>query len=203
MIRPTVGSMLRMLLGYALWLIFVFAWQLSERRTVPTIATPGRRRERVYLLVISAALVMIVVAPVTLKAGRIWVNLPLLDWTGLLVIAAGVALCWWARLHLGRLWSAEVTYKQGHRLVDSGPYRLVRHPIYTGFIMMYVGLAILCATLLALAGVLVMTVGLWLKARLEEQFLFEELGPVIYGAYQARTPMFVPRMPRRPEPSIS
>ena len=199
MIRPTGGSILRMLIGYALWLIFVLAWNVSERHTAPTIATPRRRRERRYLLVISAGLVMIVVAPVTLMAGRILVNSLLLDWTGLSVIAAGVALCWWARLHLGRLWSAAVTYKQGHRLVDSGPYRLVRHPIYTGFIMIYVGLAILCATVLALAGAVVMTVGLWLKARLEEQFLFEELGPVIYGTYKTRTPMLVPRMPRRPD----
>ncbi len=110
-----------------------------------------------------------------------------------------MASCWWARLHLGRLWSADVTYKQGHRLVDSGPYRLVRHPIYTGFIMIDLGLAILCATVLALAGLVVTMVGLRLKARLEEQFLFEELGPVIYGTYKTRTPMLVPRMPRRPD----
>ena len=72
---------------------------------------------------ISAGFAMIVVAPVTVIAGRIWVNPPLLEWGGLLVIAAGVALCWWAKLHLGRLWSANVTHKQGHRMVDSGPPR--------------------------------------------------------------------------------
>src|SRR5262249_34711175 len=191
--------MLRMLIGYALWLIFVLSWNVSERQTAPTIATPGRRRERLYLLVISAGFAMIVVAPVTVIAGRIWVNPPLLEWGGLLVIAAGVALCWWAKLHLGRLWSANVTQKQGHRIVDSGPYRLLRHPIYTGFIMIYVGLAILCATALALAAVIVITVGLWLKARLEEQFLSEELGTAAYGGYKARTPMLVPRLPRRPD----
>src|SRR5262245_34540854 len=140
--------MLGMLIGYALWLVFVLSWNVSERQTARTIATPGRRRERLYLLVISAGLVMIVVAPVTVIAGRLWVNPALLEWACLLFIAAGVALCWWARLHLGRLWSANVTHKQEHRIVDSGPYRLVRHPIYTGFIMIYVGLAILCATVL-------------------------------------------------------
>ena len=51
---------------------------------------------------------------------------------------------------------------------------------------------------LAIAGVVVATIGLWLKARLEEQFLFEELGPAIYGTYKTRTPMLVPRTPRRP-----
>jgi protein-S-isoprenylcysteine O-methyltransferase Ste14 len=81
--------------------------------------------------------------------------------------------------------------------VDSGPYRLVRHPIYTGFIVIDLGLAILCGSALALVGFAVSTVGLWLKARVEEQFLSEELGAAAYSAYKARTRMLVPRM-RRP-----
>ena len=71
--------------------------------------------------------------------------------------------------------------------------------MYTGFIVMDLGLAILCGSALALVGVAVITVGLWLKARVEEQFLSEELGAAAYGAYKARTPMLVPRMPRRPD----
>jgi len=117
----------------------------------------------------------------------------------LLVVAAGIAFCWWAKLHFGRLWSANVTHKQRHRIVDSGPYRLVRRPMHTGFIVMYLGLAILCGSALTLVGVAVITVGLWLKARVEEQFLSEELGAAVYGAYKARTPMLVPRMPQRPD----
>ena len=85
----------------------------------------------------------------------------------------------------------------GRGLVTSGPYRLVRHPIYTGFILIYVGLGILCASAPALAGVAVITVGLWIKARVEEQFLAAELGAAAYGDYKARTPMLVPRMPQR------
>jgi protein-S-isoprenylcysteine O-methyltransferase Ste14 len=89
------------------------------------------------------------------------------------------------------------TRKEDHRVVDTGPYRLVRHPMYTGFMVMYIGMAVLCATVLALVAVPVITLGLWLKARVEEQFLIEELGAVVYGAYKARTPMLVPRRPRR------
>ena len=141
---------------------------------------------------------MMVLAPATRLAGRIWVNPPVVDWTMLVVIAAAIAWCWWARVHLGRFWSSDVTRKQGHRVVDTGPYRLVRHPIYTGFIVMYAGMAILCTTVLAVVAVSVIALGLWLKARVEEQFLVEELGAVVYGAYKARTPMLVPRIPRRP-----
>lgn len=81
--------------------------------------------------------------------------------------------------------------------MDSGPYRLVRHPIYTGFIMIYAALAILCASAPALVGFAAITMGLWIKARVEEQFLSAELGAAIYASYQARTPMLVPLMHRR------
>ena len=190
---------LPIMIGYALWFIFVIAWNVTAR-PAPAIATPGARRERLYAVVISLGLSMIVVAPFLLvrRGFQIWISSPLLAWGMLLLVAAGIALCWWAKLHLGSLWSANVTWKEGHRVVDSGPYRLVRHPIYTGFIVMDLGLAILCGSALALVGVAVVTVGLWLKARVEEQFLSEELGAAAYGAYRARTPMLVPRMPRRP-----
>jgi protein-S-isoprenylcysteine O-methyltransferase Ste14 len=191
---------LPIMIGYALWFIFVISWNVTAR-PAPTIATPGAQRERLYGLVVAFGLMMIVVAPFLLvKRGfQIWVNPPLLAWAMVLVVAAGVALCWWARLHLGRLWSDTVTRKEGQRVVDTGPYRLVRHPIYMGFIVIYLGLAILCASALAFAGVALMTVGLWIKARLEEEFLSEELGAAAYAGYKARTPMLVPRLARRPE----
>jgi protein-S-isoprenylcysteine O-methyltransferase Ste14 len=78
--------------------------------------------------------------------------------------------------------------------VETGPYRWVRHPTYTGFIVAYAGIAILCATVVSLSAVTCLTIGLWLKARLEEQFLCEELGAEAYLPYKARTPMFVPRL---------
>jgi protein-S-isoprenylcysteine O-methyltransferase Ste14 len=201
-----------LVIGYALWGMFVLSWNVFDRFSgaAPTTATPdnrssrrasrwgtGGRGERLHGLVIALGLAMMVVAPATLRAGQVWVNPPLLDWAMLVVIAAGIGWCWWARLHLGRFWSPDVTRKEGHRIVDTGPYRLVRHPIYTGFILIYLGMAIICTTVLALVAVPVMTLGLWLKARVEERFLIEELGGSAYGAYKARTPMLVPRMPQR------
>jgi protein-S-isoprenylcysteine O-methyltransferase Ste14 len=199
------NAILQLLIGYALWFIFVISWHVSDRRPAHTVASAGARRERLYLLVISLGMAMIVVAPLRMVVPPvccsfwIWVNPPVLAWAMVLIVAGGIAFCWWARLHLGGLWSANVTRKEGHRVVDTGPYRLVRHPIYTGFIVIYLGLAILCATGLAFVPVAVIALGLWLKARLEERFLAEELGAVAYRAYKARTPMLMPRMARRPE----
>ncbi len=88
-----------------------------------------------------------------------------LAWALLAVTAGGLVFCWWARLHIGRLWSGTVTRKEGHRVVDTGPYALVRHPIYTGMIAAAFATGVLRGTIVAMAGAVLMTLGLWVKAR--------------------------------------
>jgi protein-S-isoprenylcysteine O-methyltransferase Ste14 len=114
----------------------------------------------------------------------------------LAVAVAGVSFAWWARLHLGRLWSGAITRKEGHRIVESGPYGLVRHPIYTGLITAVLATAAALATVTALAGAALVACGLWLKARAEERFLMAEFGVETYGDYCRRVPMLVPFLPR-------
>jgi len=104
----------------------------------------------------------------------------------------GFAFTWWARIHLGRLWSGSVTRKEGHRIVDTGPYAIVRHPIYTGLIWAVVMSAVAVGTILSVLGIGMMILGFWLKARLEERFLVEELGPQPNNDYCRRVPMLWP-----------
>jgi protein-S-isoprenylcysteine O-methyltransferase Ste14 len=104
----------------------------------------------------------------------------------------GLALTWWARIQLGRLWSSAITRKDEHRLVDTGPYALVRHPIYTGIIIALVATAATEATLMAALGAVLIAIGLWVKARAEERFLLAELGPDAYESYRRRVPMLLP-----------
>jgi hypothetical protein len=66
---------------------------------------------------------------------RLWLPPLPLAWTCVVLVAAGIAIAWWARLYLGRLWSGTVTAKANHRVVDTGPYALVRHPIYSGLLL--------------------------------------------------------------------
>ena len=108
------------------------------------------------------------------------------------LVVAGLAFAWWARLHLGSLWSSSVTKKADHRIVDTGPYRLVRHPIYTGFLLSIAATAGQLGTAYAVAGVLFFVAGFWIKARLEERFLRVELGEGDYDAYRRRVPMLLP-----------
>jgi protein-S-isoprenylcysteine O-methyltransferase Ste14 len=118
------------------------------------------------------------------------------EWGLCAVVVLGFAFAWWARLHLGRLWSGWVTKKADHRVVDTGPYRIVRHPIYTGIILAAAATAIQKGTLVAVAGVAVVTLGFWIKARLEERFLRQELGPDAYNSYRRRVPMLLPFGPK-------
>jgi protein-S-isoprenylcysteine O-methyltransferase Ste14 len=111
------------------------------------------------------------------------------------VMVAGLSFTWWARIHLGRLWSSAITRKEDHRIVDSGPYGVVRHPIYTGIIVGLLATAAAEATVAALIGTALIIFGLWLKARSEERFLMVELGPDAYGPYCRRVPMLIPFLP--------
>ena len=108
---------------------------------------------------------------------------------------AGLLFTWWARISLGSLWSGSVSRKEGHTVIQNGPYRLVRHPIYTGLILAAFAQAIQIGQAANLLGALLMTFGFWLKARLEERFLSQELGPEAYADYRRRTPMLVPFWP--------
>jgi hypothetical protein len=104
------------------------------------------------------------------------------------VAALGLTFTWWARFYLGRLWSSSVTRKADHHVVDTGPYAIVRHPIYTGIIAALYATALLKASPLGIAGVILMTYGFWLTAKLEERFLSEQLGVEAYGAYRRKVP---------------
>jgi protein-S-isoprenylcysteine O-methyltransferase Ste14 len=95
-------------------------------------------------------------------------------------------------LHLGRLWSARITRKAEHVVVDSGPYAIVRHPSYSGLLLSLAATAAAKGTVLGIAGFLVTSIGIWLKARLEERWLSAELGADAYGAYRRRVPMLLP-----------
>jgi protein-S-isoprenylcysteine O-methyltransferase Ste14 len=113
-------------------------------------------------------------------------------WAMLAIACAGFAFAWWARLHLGRLWSSNVGRKADHRVVDTGPYGIVRHPIYTGITLASMATAALRGTAVSWLGAAVMTLGWYVKARLEERFLRDQLGAEAYGAYARRVPMLVP-----------
>lgn len=113
-------------------------------------------------------------------------------WCMVALAMIGLSFTWWARVHLGRLWSRWVVRKADHRIIQTGPYALVRHPIYTGVNLAILATAVISGTVLAYFGAALIVLSFYIKARLEERFLREELGPEAYDAYARRVPMLVP-----------
>jgi protein-S-isoprenylcysteine O-methyltransferase Ste14 len=107
------------------------------------------------------------------------------------LVAIGLVFALWARAELGRNWSASVVLKQGQRLVCSGPYAIVRHPIYTGLIAMALGTACDGGTAAGIGLVCALCVALWAKSRREERLMAATF-PVEYPAYRRSVRAFVP-----------
>ncbi|HEV7689386.1 MAG TPA: isoprenylcysteine carboxylmethyltransferase family protein [Hyphomonadaceae bacterium] len=181
--------------AYGLSALFALSWTVAAVWASRAAAQPAQGSQILYRLLTIAGMVM-VLGWWRLPALQLWVLSEPLQWLMVALVAAGFAFCWWARLHLGRLWSGSITRKEGHRIVDTGPYRFVRHPIYTGLILAPFSLAALKGDAMTFAGAAVLTLAWWIKARLEERFLRQELGPEAYDAYAARTPMLIPFWPR-------
>ncbi len=116
---------------------------------------------------------------------------PATTYTGLALTLAGIAFAIWARFFLGGNWSATVTVKQDHSLVRSGPYAIVRHPIYSGFLLALVGTAIAFRHAQGLAAVAIALITWRLKSRLEESFMREQFGEQ-YVQYQREVKALVP-----------
>jgi protein-S-isoprenylcysteine O-methyltransferase Ste14 len=114
------------------------------------------------------------------------------EWVGVFLTAAGVAIAFWARWHLGANWSGVVTLKEGHELIRTGPYRMIRHPIYTGLLLALLGSAVAQGEFRGLLAVAIGWMAFYIKARREESFLTQEFGAV-FAEHQRHTGMFLPR----------
>lgn len=173
---------------YLAWIAWFLTWiaaALWKRR-----ATRTAPDQLTYRLIQLVGVALLFWTPPWLT--RLWYLPAAGMWACFALTVLGFAICWWARIHLGLYWSSNVGRKADHKIINTGPYAFVRHPIYTGIILAGFATAGAKGTLLGLAGAGVMTVSWYVKARLEERFLRQELGPTDYDAYAARTPMLMP-----------
>ncbi|MGP0088900.1 MAG: methyltransferase family protein [Xanthobacteraceae bacterium] len=176
-----------------LWGAWFASWLIAASWSDRAAAKATFGSEIVYRSVTVAGMLLLFIADRPFGRGlRLWEAPPAVGWCLVAVAFTGFAFCWWARIHLGRMWSSSVTRKADHHIVDTGPYALVRHPIYTGIIIAAAATAGLEATPIAFAGMVLVIFGFWIKARLEERFLRDELGAEAYDAYARRTGMLLP-----------
>jgi protein-S-isoprenylcysteine O-methyltransferase Ste14 len=182
------------------WISWAVSWVIAAAWSLPAVQRPPGSDVWPYRVVLTLGIVLItghtshlLGAPNLWDVGR----------TGGIVLAfltlPGFAFAWWARVHLGKLWSGSVSRKPGHKIIDTGPYAIVRHPIYTGLIASVLVSAVAVGTIVSMLGLAATILGFWLKARLEERFLVQELGPQAYHAYCRSVPMLLPLRSGRPE----
>lgn len=154
---------------------------------------PALRREVLYrALTVAGAMLMFGFNPGSVRADTpLWPVAPAIGWLLAGLVICGFLFMWWARIHLGQLWSSSVTRKEHHHVVDTGPYAIVRHPIYTGLLLAIIATVLLRVTIVTLTGGTLIGAGVYVKARVEEEFLRQQLGKP-YDAYARRVPMLVP-----------
>jgi len=124
-------------------------------------------------------------------SARVIPHMEVIAWVGAVLCVAGLGFCIWARVTLGRNWSSAVALKEGHELIERGAYRLVRHPIYTGLIAMFLATVIVLGHVGGIIGLVLVFVSFWIKLRDEERVMLKQF-PDQYAAYQQRVKRIIP-----------
>jgi len=175
----------------ALWFLFTVYWSAAARKTAPTQTAEPRGSFLFHQALLNVSLLLLFLRIPGL-ADRRWLPVtPFLVALGIVIQAAFMWLALWARRHLGQNWSAAITAKVGHQLIRSGPYRIVRHPIYSAMLGMYVGTAVASGEWHALVGVIILALAYWRKIRLEERNLRTVFGDE-FDAFRRNTWALIP-----------
>jgi protein-S-isoprenylcysteine O-methyltransferase Ste14 len=173
------------------WGVLIAFWIISAFSVKRTKAKEPLRHRLLYLLLLAVVVALLKGTVRIIHWNR--VVLPHTVATGILadfLVLVGLLIALWARVTLGGNWSARVTLKEGHELVETGPYRVVRHPIYSGLLLMVLGTAVLAGQAGGFIALVISFCGVWIKLRQEEELLTKHLAG--YSEYMRRTKALVP-----------
>jgi protein-S-isoprenylcysteine O-methyltransferase Ste14 len=175
------------------WIAFLVYWQIKSARTKITqrLEPAASRILRVLIFLIAIVLLSVNIIPLPWLYRQLWPQGLWPFWIGAAVTVAGILFAVWARRHLGTNWSRSVTIKQGHELITTGPYSRVRHPIYTGILIGFLGTAIALSQVRGFIAFVLVFLQFWAKLRMEEQWMRSQFGET-YATYAHQTAALVP-----------
>jgi protein-S-isoprenylcysteine O-methyltransferase Ste14 len=193
-IPPSVRAQLQfprgMMLAVALLCLFSVYWSIAAKDSAPTKTSESKWSRGLHLFLVNGA-VLLLIFPIPGLTRRFLPDNHFVVAVGLAIEAAFILLAVWARLHLGTNWSGEVRVAAGHQLIRSGPYRFIRHPIYTAVLGMYCGVAIVSGEIHAPIALVIVTLAYWRKIRMEERAMAATFG-ANHEAYRRDTWALVP-----------
>jgi protein-S-isoprenylcysteine O-methyltransferase Ste14 len=160
------------------WIVFVVYWAVGALKTRRTERTESFASRYGILFIEIAGFVLLFSddAEIGILGQRVIPHTGDLRLAGVTLTWAGIALALWARWHLGQYWSARITIKEDHKLIRTGPYASLRHPIYSGLDLAAIGSAVAIDRWRCVAGVCLIILGYWIKARREEAMLTAQFG---------------------------
>jgi protein-S-isoprenylcysteine O-methyltransferase Ste14 len=175
------------------WIAFILYWQIKAVHTKTTLRLePAASR---ITRVITFLIVIVLLSTTRIPLGWLYLQLWPVGlwpfWLGAAVTVAGLLFAVWAREHLGRNWSRSVTIKQDHELISTGPYAVIRHPIYTGILAGFLGMAIALSQVRGVIVVVLVFLVFWAKLRMEEAWMRSQFGET-YATYARQTAALVP-----------
>ena len=175
------------------WISFFLYWQIraANTKTTQRLEPAASRILRVFIFLIAIVLLSTTRIPLPWLYLQLWPVGVWPFWLGAAVFIAGLLFAVWAREHLGRNWSRSVTIKQDHELITTGPYALVRHPIYTGILTGFLGTTIALSQVRGVIVFVLFFLAFWIKLRMEEQWMRSQFGEA-YATYAHQTAALVP-----------
>ena len=176
----------------ACWITFLVYWVISALRVKATAEHQSAVSAAAHRIPVGLGWFLLLYQGLPPPMNLVVV--PRADWAlalGVVICVFGLFVTIWARWTLAGNWSSDVTFKQGHELVRSGPYRFVRHPIYTGLLLMCLGSAIEIGRLRCGLSLVAVGLGFWIKLRQEERLLLRHF-PDTYPAYRQQVNALVP-----------
>ncbi len=190
MVWASVGALFFHYIFVALWLTLVAYWVATAWGNKRTVYRTNSAWRLLALAAIVALGIGIKSYPEIFRVRLVRPSLPA-AWAGVAICTAGIGYAIWARHTLGKNWSGNPTIKEGHELIEAGPYRYVRHPIYTGILLGIVGTGIARARVEDIAIFALAAVTLWIKLRIEESLMRGQF-PKEYPEYMRRTKALIP-----------
>jgi protein-S-isoprenylcysteine O-methyltransferase Ste14 len=172
-----------------LWMLIMMAWLAFAMESNEAIAVKRDRRSDVAVWIVSVGWVVLLVN--RFNGPQLIPRIMLIRIVGSLFTITGFAFALWARVYLGSNWDSVISLKMDHKLVRTGPYAIVRHPIYFGFMLALMGSILTFGHLRSLVAAIMVTAAWLFKSGLEESFMMDHFGSE-YAQYRDNVKRLIP-----------